>query len=1330
MKKLGILLLAAAGLVGLCAQDAHGQGTQYRSDVRSTPGPVVPGATITVCAGTADVTKVPCFPTTPIFQDAGLSVPASNPLQADGDGNYSFYASAGPYVFSITGRGLPGRTFTYTLPCVPLNPNCGGGGGGGSQNIYLSSYQGTITGAINGSNTTFTFSQTSLSPQNTILTLNGVTQAQGIDYTLAGGSIVTMAIAPQATDYLAAWINTSNTGGGGSGVNLLPLNNIWTGSANTFNNQVFVGGQFNAAAIFDTQLILGGFVCSTPGTGALVNTCPSGSPILASNNTFTGTNNFTQQTSFPGGIGANCFSGPSPWIDPVCYGADPNGFVDSTSAITAAIAAECATGGPVNLPAGNFKVTQAQTGSSAIDAIFPIPAGCNSPNGFQISGMGNGYAATAQFEIPPTTRITVVPGANPSMGPIFGIGANTASAHISGLALVGYNQDIAVTNTAIAQIDHVATYVQNTGQGIQTGAGFQADNVGIAVYNSFWVWMDHNVFGNGGMNATIPTLLLAGTNTGGRSNTGLIYVTNSIFTGGAIMWDQRAPQGANPGNFVFRDITVENGGTQPFFTANQEAAGGGTLGQIEFTNIGLSDFIGSPSAAIVLNGNLHYYDFLLKNVSTASSSPAILLNSGTMVGCDMQGSAEANRLMVNSAGGIVGGCTNRNNFGFDLVSSPADTAVGTLPYWTNRTFYNGFFGANNSALPITMIPSGQDFSTLGISPIGGVMVGPQNTQAGYDVEYHRAGDRTAAIRVAQTSAPSGVAATTAGGGTLTIGQPYYVIVETAMVATTCLTANLTGPSLEVSATPTTGNQTLAVTWSAVTGTPAVGYCVYWGTAPVGENQFVYVAGAASTSVNITSPTGSAGTGAPANNTFPSTAQYKFSPTGELSPCYSTGLVICARQPFPGETIDVSFNACVAAAILVNGTCDARSLPVTATVGATLVAGDSAGDKVSVLMPPACTWTVTITNASDVMDVYAGADVRANSPGGSPNCLIQSSSGTNSIGYLFYLNQSSTQGYSYVEGLKFSAISPATASANNIGCLIYNTFDQTTVKNFNCSDSSGDTTALMIQSMGFGGRLDNVYGSCRFASGCTPIEFLTSGSQDNDVVATDLNADYPGAGQPNVTFADSFNGSSTAHIYGFYGEGSTGSTTAVPIAFNGMGSVEIYGGRFVCKDSPCTGALASNTNNGNGQIVMDGLLYSNGGAQTKAFSNSNGRSCWSAPTTPCIEYTDSKGFVNRIQTEPTSTSSASPAVCASAQKCAFVIASGASSVVVDDTQTPGDSGDIRLTFDSTIGTRLGVTCNTAPQAFGISAITPGVSYTVTSAANFSTNPGCFTSEIRK
>jgi hypothetical protein len=91
------------------------------------------------------------------------------------------------------------------------------------------------------------------------------------------------------------------------------------------------------------------------------------------------------------------------------------------------------------------------------------------------------------------------------------------------------------------------------------------------------------------------------------------------------------------------------------------------------------------------------------------------------------------------------------------------------------------------------------------------------------------------------------------------------------------------------------------------------------------------------------------------------------------------------------------------------------------------------------------------------------------------------------------------------------------------------------------------------------------------------------------------------------------------------------------------------------------------------------------------------------------------------------SSASPAVCGSAAAGAVAIAAGSSSVVVDTTAVTANS-DISLTFNSSLGTRLSVTCNTTAQQPTVSAISAGTSFTISVSSSFSTNPGCISYSI--
>lgn len=91
------------------------------------------------------------------------------------------------------------------------------------------------------------------------------------------------------------------------------------------------------------------------------------------------------------------------------------------------------------------------------------------------------------------------------------------------------------------------------------------------------------------------------------------------------------------------------------------------------------------------------------------------------------------------------------------------------------------------------------------------------------------------------------------------------------------------------------------------------------------------------------------------------------------------------------------------------------------------------------------------------------------------------------------------------------------------------------------------------------------------------------------------------------------------------------------------------------------------------------------------------------------------------------SSASPAACGSAAAGSVSIAAGSSSVVVSTTAVTGNS-EIQLTFDSSLGTKLSLTCNTTPQQPTVTARSPGVSFTLSVSRNFATHPGCFSYSV--
>jgi hypothetical protein len=87
------------------------------------------------------------------------------------------------------------------------------------------------------------------------------------------------------------------------------------------------------------------------------------------------------------------------------------------------------------------------------------------------------------------------------------------------------------------------------------------------------------------------------------------------------------------------------------------------------------------------------------------------------------------------------------------------------------------------------------------------------------------------------------------------------------------------------------------------------------------------------------------------------------------------------------------------------------------------------------------------------------------------------------------------------------------------------------------------------------------------------------------------------------------------------------------------------------------------------------------------------------------------------------SSAVPAVCGSAASGSVVVASGATTVTVNTTAISANS-IIHLTFDSSLGTKLGVTCNATPVQPTVSARTAGRGFVLKVPMAPTTNPACF------
>lgn len=127
------------------------------------------------------------------------------------------------------------------------------------------------------------------------------------------------------------------------------------------------------------------------------------------------------------------------------------------------------------------------------------------------------------------------------------------------------------------------------------------------------------------------------------------------------------------------------------------------------------------------------------------------------------------------------------------------------------------------------------------------------------------------------------------------------------------------------------------------------------------------------------------------------------------------------EQYPGATVDVQVNACLADALAAAGTCDARALGSTNVVAnghpnpqvlnAQIVVGDNNGDPVTLLLPASFWWEGTMTDGTscDVKQFSGTSIIGANAASASNSIAAFVSSTTSSLQALFCVVQSTGQG---------------------------------------------------------------------------------------------------------------------------------------------------------------------------------------------------------------------------------------------------------------------------------------------------------------------------------
>lgn len=121
--------------VCLCAVATFGQGSQRQSVAISLQGIPIPGASVWACqaGATPNYSATPPCMLTNIYSDPSLSSQflVTQPVVADGLGNYTYYAPAGTYVEVITGSNTTGYSSKIVLACAPNSTATGCSGAAG-----------------------------------------------------------------------------------------------------------------------------------------------------------------------------------------------------------------------------------------------------------------------------------------------------------------------------------------------------------------------------------------------------------------------------------------------------------------------------------------------------------------------------------------------------------------------------------------------------------------------------------------------------------------------------------------------------------------------------------------------------------------------------------------------------------------------------------------------------------------------------------------------------------------------------------------------------------------------------------------------------------------------------------------------------------------------------------------------------------------------------------------------------------------------------------------------------------------------------------------------
>jgi hypothetical protein len=312
------------------------------------------------------------------------------------------------------------------------------------------------------------------------------------------------------------------------------------------------------------------------------------------------------------------------YINVADYGAKTGTAFDNTAAIQAALNAACnpaltnvyyAARPILFFPPGLFQIYQTQLPSTS----SPLNVTCT------VEIEGSGYTTGAQFSVlAPGSWLLVNSGPQPNAAAAITYFSGV-NAIIRSILIAGVNQAVAVYDVAPSVFQDVCLSAQTTGM---------PDNTPLKVTDSFWFWFKGGCLQTDSPNVPVGMFTAESLPniSGAEQLDGLVYVSDLVTAGGGFKYIQRANgNGGLPGNFVFRNITMED--APDAFEISQTCTGcaGWRMSSLTFDHVATADSTCVPCSVLNMNApDLDLSGVLIHNsfAGTEEQGRAITVNSG------------------------------------------------------------------------------------------------------------------------------------------------------------------------------------------------------------------------------------------------------------------------------------------------------------------------------------------------------------------------------------------------------------------------------------------------------------------------------------------------------------------------------------------------------------------------------------------------------------------------------------------------------------------------------------------------------------------------------